>query len=74
MRAHYYSDHGKGAASVSIEVLRGPQRIFNGSRTLAATGAEWLPFNIVVRDSKSEPEIVILDQIGTLRPSALPKK
>ena len=74
VRAHYYSDHGKGAASVSIEVLRGPQRIFNGSRTLAATGAEWLPFNIVVRDSKSEPEIVILDQIGTLRPSALPKK
>jgi hypothetical protein len=73
--AYYYSDRGRGASTVTMEVYRGAQRLFRGTQTLAGTGANWNAYNIVI-SAGAKPEIVEVNQV-THDPdlaSRLPKK
>jgi hypothetical protein len=70
VRAHYYSDRGKGPSTVIIEVFQGQTRLFAGSRVLAASGNEWFAFDIVVptpAKPDSAPRVVVDDRV-VMRP------
>lgn len=56
--AHYFSDHGKGAASVHAEVFAGGNKVLDTSFTLAATGATHDIFTVNIPAS-GKPEIIL---------------
>ena len=74
VQAHYFSDHDLGSATATIEVYRGAQRLFRGSKTLT-DGQEWTFYEIVIAPG-AKPQFVEVDRV-TSDPDAarrLPRK
>jgi len=67
--AHYYRDHDLGSTTVKLEVFKGRQRLFQGSRTLSNSNDEpeggqlWFAYNIVVAPGKDAVDIVEVDSV-----------